>query len=134
MNLHQTTKISQVVNEIKQLANIVSNWWTVWVRSLQMLFINLANTLCTQEEQQKRIILILVNELYVINYKKKSINRFEVYTLFIKEDWKGEKQLQIQNIHTFHAFIYSLKITVCTCFKFVHRLNKENCVFWLKLK
>ena len=44
INLHQTAKIVELIDEIKELADIVCNAWTVRVLSLQMLLIDLADT------------------------------------------------------------------------------------------
>lgn len=44
LNLHKTAEVCQVINEVKQLADIIRNGWTVWIHSLQMLFIHFTDS------------------------------------------------------------------------------------------
>lgn len=44
LNLHKTAEVCQVINEVKQLADIICNGWTVGIHSLQMLFIHFADS------------------------------------------------------------------------------------------
>lgn len=43
LHSHKTREIRELINEIKELRNVVGNRWGVRILSLQMLFINLTN-------------------------------------------------------------------------------------------
>ena len=42
--LHETAEIIKLINEVKQLTDVICDRWTVWILSLQMLFIDLTDT------------------------------------------------------------------------------------------
>lgn len=42
--VNKTAEICQVINEVKQLADIIRNGWTVGIHSLQMLFIHFTDS------------------------------------------------------------------------------------------
>ena len=54
-NLHKTAKIGQVVDEVKQLTDVISDGWTVWIHPLQMLFIHFAHTWMRGVEPREQI-------------------------------------------------------------------------------
>lgn len=41
---HKAAQICQVINEIKQLTNVIGDGWAVGVHPLQMLFVHFAHT------------------------------------------------------------------------------------------
>lgn len=42
--VNKTAEVCQVINEVKQLADIIRNGWTVWIHSLQVLFIHFTDS------------------------------------------------------------------------------------------
>lgn len=42
--VNKTAEVCQVINEVKQLADIICNGWTVGIHSLQMLFIHFTDS------------------------------------------------------------------------------------------